>query len=89
MFKPVAILAVFLGAHLYTRPACRRFQRRAALVIGLFLLSPVAAGWLLSLLATSGIGPFGSDGRQLLSMARELFPLAQLWSTTGRRSRSG
>ncbi len=80
VFKPVAILAVFLGAHLYTRRLLAdRFQRRAALVIGLFLLSPVAAGWLLSLLATGGIGPFGSDGRQLLSMARELFPLAQLW----------
>jgi hypothetical protein len=79
-FKPLAILAVFLGAHLYTRRLLTdRFQRRAALVIGLFLLSPVVAGWLLSLLATGGIGPFGSDGRQLLSMARELFPLAQLW----------
>ncbi|MGH2845269.1 MAG: hypothetical protein ACRDL0_04485, partial [Thermoleophilaceae bacterium] len=79
-FKPLAILAVFLGAHLYTRRLLADpFQRGVALVLALFLLSPVAAGTLLAMLAGDGIGSFGSDGRQLLSMSRELFPLAQLW----------
>jgi hypothetical protein len=79
-FKPVALLMVFLGAHLYTRRLLPdRFQRRTALVLALLLLSPVAAGLLLAMLAGDGIGSFGSDGRQLLSMSRELFPPSQLW----------
>jgi len=79
-FKPVAFVAVFLGAHLYTRRLfADRFQRRVALVLALLMLSPVAAGILLGALAGGGIGWLGSDTRQLLSMSRELYPLAQLW----------
>jgi hypothetical protein len=79
-FKPVAFVAVFLGAHLYTRRLFgNRFQRRVALVLALLLLSPVAAGILLGALSGGGIGWLGSDTRQLLSMSRELYPLAQLW----------
>jgi hypothetical protein len=79
-FKPLAIACVFLGAHLYTRRLfAESFPRRVALVLGLLMLSPVAAGILLGLLAGDGIGWIGSDSRQLLSMSRELYPLAQLW----------
>jgi hypothetical protein len=78
--KPLAVLAVFIGAHLYTRRLLAdRFQRRIALVLALLLLSPVVAGLLLAKLAGGGIGTFGSDGRQMLSISRELFPLSQLW----------
>jgi hypothetical protein len=48
LFKPVAILALFSGALLYTRRFLnRRDDRRLALVLALFACSPVAAlvGW--------------------------------------------
>jgi hypothetical protein len=80
VFKPIAFLAIFLGALLYTRRLIAdRFQRRAALVLSLLMLSPIAAGVLLGMLASGDIGPFGSAGRQLLSSSRELFIPAQLW----------
>ena len=80
VFKPVAFASVFLGALLYTRRLLAdRFGRGVALVLGLLLLSPVAAGILLAALAGDGIGWLGSDTRQLLSMSRELYPLGQLW----------
>ena len=59
--------------------------RRAASSAAWRSCSPAAAepgrpaGILLGELAGDGVGWIGSDSRQLLSMSRELYPLAQLW----------
>ena len=80
-FKPLALLLVFLGAHLYTRRLfAGRLQRRVALTLALFGLSPVLAVVVIGEVAPSGNIPFaGSVERQFISISRELSPLAQLW----------
>ncbi len=80
LFKPVAVAAVFLGAHLYTRRLFEdRFQRRIALVLALFALSPVLAAIdVVNVLRLDQVPYAGTVERQFVSIGRELMPIAQL-----------
>lgn len=80
LFKPVALAAVFLGAHLYTRRLlAERFQRRVALVLSLFALSPLLATIdIVNVLRLDGVPYAGTVARQYISIGRELMPIAQL-----------
>ncbi len=80
LFKPVAVAAVFLGAHLYTRRLFEdRFQRRVALVLALFALSPVLATIdIVNVLRLDQVPYAGTVERQFVSIGRELMPIAQL-----------
>ena len=80
LFKPVAVAAVFLGAHLYTRRLFEdRFQRRMALVLALFALSPLLAAIdVVNVLRLDQVPYAGTVERQFVSIARELMPIAQL-----------
>ena len=73
-------MAVFLGAHLYTRRLFEdRFQRRVALVLALFALSPVLATIdVVNVLRLDQVPYAGTVERQFVSIGRELMPIAQL-----------
>jgi len=71
LWKPVAVLVLFWGVWRYTRRLLEdRWQRRAALVLGLLFISPAAV-----------IAPlWGGSGRGTLDfMAGEIWPAGHLW----------
>jgi hypothetical protein len=80
-FKPVAVAVMFLGAHLYTRRLFgSTLQRRAALLLALFALSPVLAGVIgVDIIDRGAVPVIGSVPRQFISISRELWPVSQLW----------